>query len=104
MANEARSERFRELIENTFPEVRADFQTHKMKKRLDLDEDQVRKVGKINLKHARKVQHVVESYERPFREFGEHRDRELKSVLIAKQYSDYLDMKKEMHEHLMELR
>lgn len=108
LAYESSVERLQELIENTSPEARAEFQTHKMKKRLYLKEDQVKRVQEINLEHARKVQHVVESHDGRFREFrelrelGKHKDRELKSVLTADQYSDYLDMKNEMRERLMD--
>jgi len=105
---ETEAEKIEEVIDRTTPEGRAASQTQQMKKELGLNQDQIDKVREINLKYARKVQTTVDGSEeeiqelRQMQEIGEEKDREMKAVLSAEQFSKYLAMKEQIREKIRE--
>jgi hypothetical protein len=103
-------EELRQLMENTTPEQRAQFQDRWMKKALDLSNDQVAKVGKINLRTAKQMQSIYETPEGRFRKFRQlmrardAKDSELRNVLTGAQCSKYQAKKEEMWQKMHTMR
>jgi len=93
-------------LKKSTPEQRANLQTDMMRARLKLTEAQVGPVRDINLKYAQKMQPILETSERPFQEVWElkevnvGKEAELKKVLTAEQFKDYLTAKDEMRQKL----
>ena len=95
-----------EFMNETTPEERAQMQTDHMKESLALTEDQVPKVGEINLKYSHKMQ---DAYNTPgsklqklrkFKSISTEKDKEMKNVLKPEQYSTYETNKAEMKEKI----
>ena len=103
-------EELRQLMENTTPEQRAHFQDHWMKKDLNLSNDQAAKVGKINLRTAKRMQSIYEAREGRFRKFRQlmmardAKDSELQNVLTGAQFSKYQAKKEEMWQKMHKMR
>ena len=103
-------EKLRQLMENTTPEQRAHFQDRWMKKDLNLSSDQAAKVGKINLRTAKRMQSIYETHEGKFREFRQlmrardAKDSELQNVLTGAQFSKYQAKKEEMWQKMHTMR
>ena len=95
-----------ELMNETTPEERAQMQTDLMRQSLTLTEEQQPRVQEINLKYSRKVQDV---YSTPggklqklkkLKNISTEKDKEMKNVLSAEQYSTYEKNKEEMKEKI----
>ena len=103
-------EELRQLMENTTPEQRAHFQDRWMKKDLNLSSDQAAKVGKINLRTAKRMQSIYETHEGKFRKFRQlmrardAKDSELQNVLTGAQFSKYQAKKEEMWQKMHAMR
>jgi Spy/CpxP family protein refolding chaperone len=83
-------------------------QTNNMKETLSLTEDQVDKVGEINLNYARKMQNAYNSGGsklqrlRKMKALAAEKDGALKKVLTPTQYATYQENKEEMKERRRE--
>lgn len=94
------------FMNDTTPEERAQLQTDHMKQSLTLKEDQTSKVGEINLKYSRKMQDTYNTAGsklqklRKLKSISAEKDKEMKNVLSAEQYSTYEANKEEMKEKI----
>lgn len=86
------------------PEERATKLTSWMKTNLQLTDDQVAKVGEINLKYANKNEALRNSPEpgreklKKLKSFDQDKDNELKTLLTDEQYKTYQAKKEEIKE------
>jgi hypothetical protein len=109
-AQQDKVEKLRQLMENTTPEQRAHFQDRWMKKDLNLSNDQAAKVGKINLRTAKRMQSIYGAQEGRFRKFRQlmmardAKDSELQNVLTGAQFSKYQAKKEEMWQKMHKMR
>lgn len=89
-------------IKKTTPEERAALLTMLMKARLGLAGDQLHKVAAINLEYAKKMEPILQSSDRPFREIWEmkrvngEKEAALKDVLTSEQFQKYLATRDEL--------
>ncbi|MEZ0542431.1 hypothetical protein [Fibrella arboris] len=100
-----RAENRRERMAASTPEQRAERQTAQLKKRLTLTADQEKSVSAINLKYAQKVQAMMTGDRergalKEARDMMESKDAELKAVLSADQYKQYVTMRDEQRDRL----
>lgn len=91
------------------PEERADIQTRLMGNALSLsDSSRIDKVYAINLKYAKKMEELANSggsrrvMFRKMRSLSEDKDSELKETLTSEQYEEYLELKEQMRERIIE--
>ncbi len=95
-------------LKNTTPAERAKAQTAMMKAKLGLSEDQVAKVGALNLKYAEKMDPIIKGTEGPFMKMSDaknveqEKEDELKALLSPDQFQKFLAEKEEMREHLVD--
>jgi len=95
-------------LKNTTPAERAAAQTAMMKSKLGLSDDQVSKIGALNLKYAEQMQPIIAGTEGPmmkmrdFRKVEDQKEAELKGVLSPDQFQKFQAMKEEMREQLMD--
>lgn len=88
------------------PEMRAKRQTDRMKEQLKLTPVQETKVEAINLKYAKKMDEVRKNADPAIQQknalaIQSQRENEMKGVLNATQYKEYLKMVAEMKERMM---
>ena len=88
------------------PEMRAKRQTDRMKEQLKLTSAQETKVEVINLKYAKKMDEVRKNADPAIQKknalaIQSQRENEMKGVLNATQYKEYLKMVAEMKERMM---
>lgn len=94
--------------QNFDPETRAKSQTEQLKKTLDLDKDQEKKVYELNLEAGKKFAEMRkdmqggggdrEGMREKFRTMREKNNNEMKKVLSDDQYKKYLNYQKEQME------
>jgi len=91
------------------PEERAEIQTRLMGNALSLsDSSRIDKVYDINLKYAKKMEELANSGSRrrakfrKMRSLSEDKDKELKKALTSEQYEEYLELKEQMRERMIE--
>ena len=95
-------------LKNTSPAQRAKAQTAMMKEKLGLSEEQVAKVGALNLKYAEKMDPIIKGTEGTFmkardaRNVEQQKEVELKALLSPDQFQKFLAGKEEMREHLVD--
>jgi len=108
LAQENRGDEMKEIMKNTTPAERADFQTNLMVEKLKLSDQQVETIRTVNLKYAEKAEEIYNSQKKNFRKLKEMRkikenkDEELKTILSDEQYKTYEKNKKEMREKMRE--
>ncbi len=88
------------------PEMRAQRQTDMMKEELKLTAAQEPKVADINLKYAKKVDEARKNTDttavrKAVLALQDQKNKEMKLVLNATQYKDYLKMVEEMKKRMM---
>jgi len=97
-----------DTLKNTTPAERAKAQTAMMKEKLGLTDEQVSKIGALNLKYAEQMDPIIKGSEGPFmkardvRNVEEQKEAELKGLLSADQFQKFQTMKEEMREKLMD--
>ena len=97
-----------DALKNTSPAQRAKAQTAMMKEKLGLSEEQVAKVGALNLKYAEKMDPIIKGAEGTFmkardaRNVEQQKEDELKALLSPDQFQKFLAGKEEMREHLVD--
>jgi hypothetical protein len=97
-----------DALKNTSPAQRAKAQTAMMKEKLGLSEEQVAKVGALNLKYAEKMDPIIKGTEGTFmkardaRNVEQQKEDELKALLSPDQFQKFLAGKEEMREHLVD--
>lgn len=91
------------------PAERAEIQTKLMAYELSLsDSSRIDKVHKINLKYAKKMEELATSGGsrrakfRKMRSLSEDKDKELKKALTSEQYEEYLELKEEWRNRIIE--
>jgi len=91
------------------PQERAEIQTRLMGNALSLsDSSRIDKVYDINLKYAKKMEELTNSGSRrrakfrKMRSLSEDKDKELKKTLTSEQYEEYLELKEQMRERMIE--
>jgi len=91
------------------PQERAEIQTRLMANALSLsDSSRIDKVYDINLKYAKKMGELANSGGgrrakfRKMRSLSEDKDKELKKALTSEQYEEYLELKEQMRERMIE--
>jgi hypothetical protein len=95
-------------LKNTTPAERAKAQTAMMKMKLGLTDDQVSKIGALNLKYAEQMDPIIKGSEGPmmkmrdFRNVEEQKEAELKGLLSPDQFQKFQAMKEEMRDKLMD--
>lgn len=95
-----------EFMNETTPEERAQMQTDYMKESLTLSDEQVPKIHEINLKYSLKMQNAYNSGGgklqrlKKMKGVSTEKDKEMKSVLNAEQYSVYETNKEQMKEKI----
>ena len=105
-----KGEKIKEMMENSSPAERADFQTNLMVEKLKLGDQQVEPVRAVNLKYAEKAEEIYNSKKLKFRKLKEMRkmtankDKELKTILTDEQYKTYENIKQEMKEKMREIK
>ena len=110
LAQDNSGDKIGEIMKNTTPAQRADFQTKFMVEKLKLSDQQVEPIRAVNLKYAEKAEEIYNSQKRKFRRFkeirkmGEEKDKELKTILTDEQYNTYEEYKKEMREKIKDKR
>jgi hypothetical protein len=110
LAQENSGDEMQEIMKNTTPAERADFQTNFMVEKLKLSDQQVEPIRAVNLKYAEKAEEIYNSQKRKFRKIkemrkmGEKKDKELKTILTDEQYETYEKYKKEMRERIKDKR
>ncbi len=96
-----------DALKNTTPAERAKAQTAMMKSKLGLTDEQVAKVGALNLKYAEQMDPIIKGTEGPFmkardaKHVEQQKEDELKTILSPDQFQKFLAAKEEMREHLM---
>lgn len=97
-----------DALKNTSPAQRAKAQTAMMKEKLGLSEEQVAKVGALNLNYAEKMDPIIKGTEGTFmkardaRNVEQQKEDELKALLSPDQFQKFLAGKEEMREHLVD--
>jgi uncharacterized protein YpuA (DUF1002 family) len=97
-----------DALKDTTPEQRAKAQTAMMKEKLGLTDEQVAKIGALNLKYAEQMDPIIKGTEGQFmkardvRNVEEQKEAELKGLLSPDQFQKFQAMKEEMREHLMD--
>jgi len=97
-----------DALKNTTPEQRAQAQTAMMKAKLGLTDEQVSKIGALNLKYAEQMDPIIKGSEGPFmkardaRNVEDQKEAELKGLLSPDQFQKFQTMKEEMREKLMD--
>jgi hypothetical protein len=95
-------------LKDTTPAERAKAQTTMMKAKLGLTDEQVEKVGALNLKYAEKMDPIIKGTEGPFmkardaRNVEQEKEDELKTLLSPDQFQKFQAAKDEMREKLMD--
>jgi hypothetical protein len=95
-------------LRNTTPMQRAMLETAFMKKKLNLEQAQMKQVMDINLKYAQKMEPILKENGRKLKKMtqataiNEAKDNELQSVLSPEQYQAYMASKEEMRRHIVE--
>src|SRR5262245_37492660 len=95
-------------LKSTTPAERAKAQTAMMKAKLGLTDDQVSKIGAINLKYAEQMQPIINGTEGPLmkmrdaRNVEDQKEAELKGILTPDQFQQFQTMKEEMRDKLMD--
>jgi len=91
------------------PQERAEIQTRLMGNALSLsDSSRIDKVYAINLKYAKKMEELANSGARrrakfrKMRSLSEDKDKELNKALTSEQYEEYLELKEQMRERMIE--
>ena len=81
----------------TPPKDRAALQTEQLKKALQLNDSQAKKVFEINLKIDQKYDQAIaggnDGYQRSLNKLGSERDAMMEDVLSGKQYMKYVKMR-----------
>jgi hypothetical protein len=97
-----------DALKDTTPEQRAKAQTAMMKAKLGLTNEQVSKIGALNLKYAEKMDPIIKGTEGSFmkardvRNVEEQKEAEMKGLLSPDQFQKFQAMKDEMRQHLMD--
>src|SRR5262249_7702414 len=97
-----------DALKDTTPAQRATAQTAMMKEKLGLTDEQVSKIGALNLKYAQQMDPIIKGTEGPLmkardiRNVEEQKEAELKGLLSPDQLQKFQAMKDEMREHLMD--
>jgi hypothetical protein len=97
-----------DALKETTPEERAEAQTLMMKENLGLSEQKVEKVRAINLKYAKVMDPTIQGADGPMQKGRvasnrqAQKDGELKAVLSADEYKEYLASKLKMRDHIVE--
>jgi hypothetical protein len=108
LATSARASMDMDALKDTSPRERAEVQTLMMKKKLHLTDAELPKVEAINHKFAEQADPVLKGSEGIFKRLREYRriddakDAELKKVLTAEQFSQYLANKEAMRDKMMD--
>jgi hypothetical protein len=95
-------------LKNTTPAERAKAQTAMMKMKLGLTDEQVSKIGALNLKYAEQMDPIIKGSEGPLmkardvRNVEQQKEDELKTLLSPDQFQKFQTMKEEMREKLMD--
>ena len=103
-------EKLRILMQTTTPEQRAQFEDHWMKKDLNLSSNQAAKVRQINLSSAQRMQSIFDSGGGRLRMFRDvmkardDKDKELRKVLTAVQFTKYKSKKEKMWQKIHSLK
>jgi len=109
-AQDTKQQQMAEMVKNSTPEQRANFQTKMMTTKLSLDTVTSQKVYAINLKANQKLDPLIKAEGgggkfaklRQMKGIEDDKDKELKSILTADQYKQYEAAKEEMKEKMKE--